>query len=206
MANQPLPERSEGITLESWSRYCGQSFYFETTEQNAALQDVALHNLPPGGPHPAYGETDVHDPTPSTEQSQLLESLPIPERSPSPRQIDVERQSLLSENASTAPKDSVERRYADALYLSAFIPEAHPNRIRAKLFWKPMSKRSKMLILQTSAGLSVCLCNIAFTAWAHSMSAPQKGVGTLFQGNCDLVAWINTAAATGRRYCRSPRT
>jgi hypothetical protein len=194
MANQPLPERSKPITLEPWTRYCGQGFDFEPLERPTALRDSALHDLSPGGPHSAHRQTGVQDHPQPSEQSELLEGPKTSELLQPPQQTDVERQSLLSENASTAPKGRVEGRYANAEFLSSYIPEADPSRVREKLFWKPVSKRSKLLILQTSAALSVCLCNIAFTAWAHRMSAPQKGVGTLFQGNCDSVAWINTGA------------
>lgn len=111
-----------------------------------------------------------------------------------PQDMDMEREHLLSGHPST-PSTRSKERYARVELLAPFFPNANPGSEKQKRSWRVrMSRRSTMLSIQTLVAFITCLCNIAFTAWAYTAHAPQRGVGTLAFRDHGSAAQINTGA------------
>lgn len=84
-------------------------------------------------------------------------------------------------------------RFANAAYLSQYIPGLDPESERAKTFRTKMAKRSAMLMLQAGAALLVLILSSVFLIWAVRFRPPVRGVGDFLYGRCSTISFINFA-------------
>ncbi|RGP57541.1 tkl protein kinase, partial [Fusarium sporotrichioides] len=109
----------------------------------------------------------------------------------SPDEGQVELRRLLQTSASPNRTD----RYASADYLSKYIPEFEPERLRPSTIKGREAKIIQMLRIQISVAVLIFALQLGVTIWSIcAFPSDARGTGTFFWGDCSTIRRADKAA------------